>query len=416
MSRKIKTHVAKGSSKLFSKTLKAKARSALDFHAGRLGKKSKALYNNGFLGMEPDRVYWDPRGFMVQGGMNACKSIRDALMPAFEKWDQAVDEGATMDQAIAIYRAESASALRRKTLATSSWNIPIFAVQGVPVVKPGMLPLSTLVVRVGVDRDQIQTTPLTTVGAAANITESTTEYTFTDDTYYDGDVTDYTFDVKGYGRGNVVSELMSLVNNAYASTRQVTADAQLSSIRRKEERQIFQGTNLDASSFSGLYDFAESTGGGYSEDMSSTALTNPDDIRAMIDVLTIDNGAMSDDLIGATDRSNMTHLKNDLQDFVRTGSPLKNYELLDVNNGIDIKLKAVMIDGVPIFGSYGAPTTTNLKEVIMTDMSYNFMAMVQDATLKPLAFIGPTDRMATDAYGCLVSRGHARTGKIYGIE
>jgi len=408
--RKIMKKAAKRVADFIDRPVKAKS---------NWGQRASALNKRGFMGLPPDHCYWDPMGARVDGGVNLIGTpggMHDQVMPAVKAFQAAIDKGYPIDEAIWEYRRIS-----KKTLASSAWNIPVFAVRGTPIVSPGALPAASLVPRITTDKDEVQTTPLTTLGAAASFTESSTSYTYNDDTYHGGTTSHYTFAIKGYGRGNKIAELMSLVGGAIQNPRQTLTEAELLAIRRYEEIQMIQGTHTggaysgDASGFAGVYDWSSYGDFGYAKDQSAAALTAPDDLRLAIDTLVADRGADPDTLVGFTDRSTLTSIKNDLQDYVRTGDPHKNFAILDPTNNVNVKVRCVVIDGVKIFPSYGSPTTANYKEVNFIDLKTHYMAMVQDATLKPLAKVGPLEDMATDAFGTFVSEGVAHCGRIYNI-
>lgn len=380
---------------------------------GTLGNRASRLSKQGMMGMDPGTCYWDPIGARVDGGVNlagAPNGLKAMIDPAIREFQNCVDAGYPFEQAIQAYRM-----VGMKTLASTAWNIPVYAVRGTPIVSKGALPAAVLMSRIVTDKDEVQTTPLTTLGAAANIAESDASYTFNDDTFHGGTLANYTFAVKGYGRGNKVSELMSMVGGSINNPRQTLAEAELLAIRRYEEAQIFQGTSNDASGFKGIKDWSAYADFGYLRNMAGGALTSPDDVRLAIDTLVVDKGANPDTLIGMTDRATYTAIKNDLQDYVRTGDPHKNFEKLDPLNNININLRCLVVDGVKIFPSVGAPTTASQRELVFIDLADHYMAMVQDATLKPLAFIGPHEDMATDAYGTCVSEGFGHCGRIYNI-
>ena len=386
---------------------------------GLLGERANRLFKQSFMGLPADVCYWDPTGARVENGVNligAPGGLREQIDPAMKAFQEAVEAGYPLEQAVWSYRN-----VGMKTLASTSWNIPIYAVRGTPIVSPGALPAATLLSRQTTDKDQVQTTPLTTVAGTTNIAEGDALYTYSDDTYFGGDSTHYLFDIKGYGRGNKVSMLMSMVGGSIANPRQTLADAELLSIRQYEETQIIQGTNNavgysgDPLGFKGIYDWSAYGDFGYLRNMGGGALTSPDDLRTAIDTLIIDKNANPDTLIGFTDRSTLSAIKNDMQDYVRTGDPHKNYVMMDPTNNVNVKVRCVVIDGVKIFPSKGSPVTAAKREVTFIDLRDHYMAMVQDAVLKPLAFIGPHEDMATDAYGTLVSEGVAHCGRIYNI-
>jgi len=381
---------------------------------GRLGKRAERLYKQGMFGLEPGSCYWDPTGARVEGGVNlagAPGGLKEMIDPAIQEYQKAVDGGYPFEEAVWAYRK-----MASKTLQSSTWNIPIYAVRGTPIVSRGALPLTTLMSRIVTDKDEIQTTPLTTLGATSNIGETDASYTYTDDTYFGGTVTNYAFAIKGYGRGNKVSELMSMVGGNINNPRQTLAEAELLSIRQYEETQIIQGiAGGDASGFKGLQDWSAYGDFGYLKNMAGGALTSPDDIRLAIDTLIAGKGANPDTVIGVTDQATYTAIKNDLQDYVKTADPHKNFERLDPVNNINIRLRGLDIDGTMIYPSHGSPTTSGSREINFIDLQDHYMGMVQDATLKPLAFIGPHEDMATDAYGTCVSEGFGHCGRIYNI-
>jgi len=401
-----------------TKEMKMKAEIAYNHRLGiatrndDISANARGMFLKGFPGLEPNTLYWDPTGSHTEGmGVNLVAGMKEDLAPAIKKFnDMLVDGRHDIEEIFAEYRA-----IQKKTLATTSWNIPVYAIRGTPIVSPGSLPLASLLARIAVDKNTIQSTPITTIGAAATILESDTGYSFNDDTYADGTLAEYLYTVKGYGRGNKISELMSLVGGAIENPRQSLTNSQLLAIRRFEELQIFQGTNSVATSFAGVYDWRSLTDFGYARAMAGAALTAPDDVRLAINTLVNVKGANRQTLIGATDNTTLTSIANDLQDYMKTADPYKNYVVLDTQNNINIEILCVVVDGVKIFPSYGAPTTPASHELIFLDLKDHYMAMVQDAILKPLAKTGPLEQFATDAYGCLVSEGKGHIGRISGI-
>ncbi len=388
-------------------------------HSGRLGKNAMALHREGFQGLEEDMLYYDPAGFSFPGGVNGRVDMLEETMPAIKAFDMIRRRGGNFDMAVQAYRQISMdqALAQTKTLVSSSWNIPIHAIPDVRVVSPGQLPLATLIPRVAINKDQVQATPATGIGAAAPIGETDATYTINDDVYHDGTVADYTFTVKGYGRANNVSELMTLVGGNIKNPRQNNALLQLLAVRRLEEVAIFQGTHTgtgysgNAGYFQGLYDFSQKTGNAIDEDKSG-GIDYPDDLREMFNLL-VSYGANRDTMMAVTDAVTFTNIANALQTYVRTGSPYRNFEVR--GNGADLDVTCVVIDKVCIFPSYGAPTAANKKEILAFDASTVYMAMVQDAMLKPLAKTGPFEHAATDAFGCLVSEGFKHVGRYHTI-
>ena len=101
-----------------------------------------------------------------------------------------------------------------------------------------------------------------------------------------------------------------------------------------------------------------------------------------------------------TDFDSHSDMRADLQDFI---------EYRDVGDEFSWGFSTMEFESVPVFKSHGVPrytggTTDGDAKVICADMSVNYMSMLQDITVKPLAKNGPTERVATDAYGTFVSK------------
>jgi hypothetical protein len=386
-----------------------------EFGGRKLGTKAEQLFKRSFMGLKPNTCYWDPTGALIDGGVNLCAKMQKEIQPAIDAFVEDVGNGYPIEEALWNYRQ-----VGRKTLLASAWNIPVFAVRGTPIVNKGALPAATLLPRITTDKDEVQTTPLTSIGAAANIAAGDATYSYADDIYHGGTLAHYTFGVKGWGRGNKIDELMSLVGPSINNPRQSTAEAEMQALHRYLETQIIQGTHTgggfsgNANGFAGIYNWSAYADFGYVKDMAGVALSAPDDLREAIDTLE-SNGANLDTVIGLTDRATLTSIKNDLQDYTRTENPLKNFVALDAPNNINIRSRCVVLDGVKIFQSYGSPTTAGIREVNFIDLSDHALAMVQDATLKPLAKVGPFEDMASDMFGTLISSGVAHCGRIHTI-
>lgn len=379
---------------------------------------ARNLSRRSMMGLPADTCYWDPTGSVVDGGVNLIGQpggLRDQIAPAMKEFNRCVEMGYPPEEAVWSYRRAA-----RKTLLASAWNIPIYAVRGTPIVSRGALPAMKLLPRITTDRGQVQTTPLTSIGTSTVIAPGDNNYTYTDDTYHGGTIGHYTFDVKGWGRGNKIDELMSLIGNVINNPRMSTSEAQLLSAQRYAEIQVIQGTHVgvgfsgDASGFKGIYDWRGYADFGYLLNMGGAALTGVQEVREGIDTLEA-NGADRDSLIGMTDSVTLTKIKNDLQHLVRTQNPAKTYVFQDPLNNINIKIQGVDVDGVKVFPSYGSPTTAGKREINFMDLHDHALFMVQDATLKPLAKIGPHEDMATDMFGVLGSSGVGHCGTIHTI-
>ena len=115
------------------------------------------------------------------------------------------------------------------------------------------------------------------------------------------------------------------------------------------------------------------------------------DVRAHVESLRR-NGANYDDIASITDHVTFGELKDNVDDVLRYESP---------GDGVNFGFQALNIDGTPVLGSNGAPTSDGDRFMVSVDMSTVGMAMLQDATLHPLARTAPEEDVAVDSYGAL---------------
>ena len=321
----------------------------------------------GAAGVKRNTVTYDPLGARGPKGTNLRPKIKEMFMPGFEAWDEAMGMGADFGPALNYFQETMAEQRQMKSLLTTNWNIPIHALE-VNIVTPGITPISALIPRIATDKKTVQSHPLTTVGAAAHIAENATAYSYNDDTYAGGTLTDYAFSMAGIGRGNDISDLMMLTGGSVDNPAAVRAMAQLQAIRRFEETQIIQGTNGgSASSFSGLYDFASGTGGTNTD--KSGGVTWPTDLRTAIETV-VDNGGNPETMFVVTTSTIRNQIADALQEFYRGRDPWKNFEV--IANGINFRWRVLEFDGVPVFKSYGCGS----GELYVSDFSTHYMAEV----------------------------------------
>ena len=375
------------------------------FGPKKLGIKSRDMMTNGFLGMEPETLYWDPMNFQKKGAINGLPLISEQYAPAIDAFDEARRNGKTIRMAWEDWKDQV------KALGTADWTIPIFAIPHVTFVDDQNLPAATLVPRITTDKDVVQTTPETDTGKAEHFDEGDATYPTNDDVFYGGTPADYSFTVDSYGRSNNISDLILKINTGIQNPRQVTVASQLIAVRNYEETQIIQGvTGGDANGFLGIEDFARGTGGTVVD--GSGGITTPDDVRALINTVR-KKGAKRKSMVGFTDMDTWTDMANDLQTYVKISNPFVTMET-DVP-GAEFGMEAILIDKVPFFQSDGCRTIADTKQIVVTDFNTHYMSMVQDAMMEILAKSGPNQEVASSAYGTLTSEGYAHCGIIEDI-
>ena len=365
-------------------------------------------------------ITWDPMGFRTGKPISLYPDIYESVKPGLKAFDQALENGV---RGVGLHLAYNEGLEKAEKEGTqqkilypiaartgSSWNIPVYAIPKVTVVTPGILPISTIIPRVTSNSDLVQTTPLTSIGAAAHIASNATTFTEADDTYGGGTMSDYKFTTHGIGRQNDVADLMKLVGDAIANPNQTTFNAQLTAIRRFEEIQLIQGTDGtgsgSASSFKGLYDLATGTGGTSTD--KSGGVTYPDVLTDLIEN-SVDNGANPETMAVVCNTAEHKKIKLALQDYYRGRNPWMNYEVLD--SGQDFKWRVLHYDGIPIFKSYGCTQ----GDIYAFDFATFYMAEVQPPMAEILGRSGPMDRLATSCWETSVSEGFAHVTRYYDI-
>lgn len=354
---------------------------------GKLSKKKDSLYKGSFSDLPDKTVYWDPQGFRKGASVDLKKEFWEEYKESgiVEDFDQMQKQGYPLEETV----SEIA-----KNYDTGDWNIPIFFVPEIRVSQPERTPVADNIPRVSVNSDTV------------NVTEETDQPdpTFgletTDDTegsydYADGSYTDHQYDVVGYGVASRLEDKMVLSSDVLRATQSVAEQAHANGIRQTEERQILRGTENDANGFNGMKD--EGT-------LSTTLdLANSqnwkEELRDLISEVEFQGGDRGNIAV-IVDFDTFNSIANDLEDEVR---------YVDPGEELGYGFQALKFDGVQIWKSNGLikqdQIATGTDETIMVaaDMGSNYMAMLQDMTVKPLAKVAPQEQFATDVYGTFVS-------------
>lgn len=341
-------------------------------------------------GLPGDQVpYWDPMGFT-----NTRKEAIDMKSTLFEKWKPAFDvfNGKMLE---GIPLADAAKEVS-KEVGRSFYSIPIYFTPDVFITDQRDTVLADMMARTAVQEDTIKVDELTDVGDADSFNEPGTN-SGTDENWPENDdeYSNLEYEVVPYGRRNKVTDFVQLAANTLRSTRALTEDQQVRAIRFYEENQIIQGTENDADGFEGLRDFADDEGHLYD---GETATISVSDVRTHLRRLRR-RGASRENIVHVTDHKTFNDLHDELDDFTRYESPSEQ---------LSFGWQTLDIDGTPVMESHGAPNEDGERYFVSFDASANYMGMLQDVTMHPLARDSPQEEFATDAYGTLVSESPSR--------
>lgn len=338
-------------------------------------------------------LYADPMGFHTGGDpVDLRRKMYDAgWQEAFTAFNEAVRDGAEL--------REAAKDVVSKAYDRSNASLPIFVSPDVTITDTKQTPLADMVARVAIEEDTYKVDELTDHGAVERYyepgTNSNTKETWVEN---DDSYTTHSYDVVPYGRQTAVTDFLQLAASTLRSSRSLTEEALVRSIRHYEEAQAIQGTGSvsgiggnDPNSFDGLFDLADGSGNLTSEGGSGTL--DESKVRSDTRILRR-NGADYDDIVGVTDHKTFEDLKDSVDDFVRYQSP---------GDELSFGFRALNVDGVPILESHGCPDSSGNRLFILADMSTISMAMLQDTTLHPLARTTPEEDVAVDAYGVLAA-------------
>jgi len=338
--------------------------------------------------------YWDPFGWMDSGVGRQPIDLRKNMMAFWRPVFDGINDMIRRDRRTNLgYAAEK---VIEKELQRSSFSLPIFFTPDVYRTSTEDTPIADSVARVAIQEDQVKLDEETDIGTAGSFTETGT-WPENDDTYRSD-----TFDVVSYGRQNKVSDFVQLAAQGLRSTRALTEEAQVASVRQYEERQVLVGkaTNLDttgtvaandASGFDGLPDIVPAAN---VKDATGAAMTISR-VRENIKELRRQARASRETIAHFTDHTTFEDLKSDLTEFTRYDSP---------DDTLEFGFDAIVIDNTPVFETHALPDADADRIFASGDMASLQMGMLQDVTMHPLARDAPQEEFATDAYGTAVAR------------
>lgn len=344
-------------------------------------------------GLPGDEVlYKDYMGFHTGGQVVdlVSKMYDGGWDDAFTQFNKLVRDGASVRKA--------AEDVVSKAADTSQFSLPIFISPDVRITDRKQTPLADMVARVAIQESTYKTDELTAHGDVGRFHEPGSN-SGSDETWPENDdeYETHEYSVVPYGRQTAVTDFLQLATSTLRSSRSLTEEALVRSVRHYEEAQIIQGTGSvtdisgnDSDSFNGLFDLADEAN--MLSDAAGATLTESDvrtDIRRLRR-----SGADYDDLVFVTDHKTFEDLKGSVDDFVRYQSP---------GDELNFGFRALNIDGVPVLESHGCPDVDGSRLLVGMDMSTVVMAMLQDTTLHPLARTTPEEDVAVDAYGTLAA-------------
>jgi hypothetical protein len=345
-------------------------------------------------GLPGDEVlYHDPLGFRTNGDpVDLRTKMYDRVWSdAFAKFNDEIRNGASVWKA-----AQTVS----KAVGRSSFSLPIFVAPEVTITDQRQTPTADMVARTAIQEDTYRVDEQTDTGDSAQYNEpgsagGTRETWPENDDTYDT----HTYSVVAYGRQTAVTDFLQLSAQTLRSSQAITEDALIRSQRFYEENQALRGTGTatgfsgnDPNGFDGLPDLVRSEANQF-DDRTGAGAAKVDWVRDNIRSLRR-SGAAYDDIVTVTDHTSFDQIKDDVDDVLRYQSP---------GDSIDFGFQALNIDGTPVLESHGVPNVDGDRFVVTVDMSEIVMAMLQDATLHPLARTSPEEDIAVDSYGTLAS-------------
>jgi len=357
----------------------------------QIRQNTDSLYKGGFNDLEHKTVYWDPLGARTPGKIG--KNAVDLKEKFWEQYEPIAKEFSRLHEE-QDYPFNEAVDQIAKNYDTADWNIPIFFIPEIRVSQPEKTPAADMIPRISVNSDTVNATEETDQPSPTSGLE-TTDDTEGSYTYADGSYTDHQYDVVGYGVASRLEDKMVLASDVLRATQSVAEQAHATGIRQYEERQILLGTEEDANGFEGMKDLGtlEST-----YDLAEQQDWK-ENLRQLITELEF-QGANRGRIVVFVDFDTFSNIQNDLETEVRYNDP---------GEELGFGFQALEFDGVQIMKSNALPRadsiSTDTDETIMVgaDMGSNYMGMLQDMTVKPLAKVAPQQQFATDVYGTFVS-------------
>jgi len=354
-------------------------------------------------------LYHDPMGFTTGG-----KPV-DLRTKMYEKvWAKAFDAfNAEVRKGAHVYDAAQKVS---KSLDRSVFSLPIFVSPEVTITDERQTPIADMVPRVAIEEDTYKVDEQTDHGAAERFYEPGTN-SGTDETWVSNDDTylTHTYNVLPYGRQTAVTDFLQLSANSLRSTRAITEEALMRSQRFYEENQIVRGNGtaasadvagggFDANGWAGLPELVASEADQLTDE-GGTGKMSVAKVAEHIEELRRD-GAAYDDILHITDHKTFNDLKREVDDFTRYQSP---------GDSINFGFRALNVDGTPVMESHGAPNTDGERVFASFDASEHIMAMLQDATMHPLARTTPQEDVAVDSYGVFASSSTTRIRYRYDL-
>jgi len=359
-------------------------------NTAEIAKNKDKLFNSSFFDLEGGLVYKDVMGWRTNKPVNKLDDIWEKVNKygLVEDFDQMQEEGYTLGQSVEEIQ---------KNYDTGDWALPTYYVPEIQVLNPELTPAADLIARETVENETVNVT----VESGQPTQDLFGSLETTDDSegsyiYSDGSYREESYDVTGYGMASRLEDKLILAANALRSTESVAEQLHMNTIRQVEERQILKGQYSNG--WDGMVDLADGDGTALSSVDTSGSIDWQTQIRELIDEVELNGGNRGDSAVFVGFETHR-EIRNDLQDFIRYN---------DVGEELGFGFETIEYDGVPILKSHALPETHSGASsgdalAIAGDMGKNYMAMLQDITVKPLAKTGPQEQFATDAYGTFVS-------------
>ena len=378
---------------------------------GEVKQQKDELYKTSFGDLPDGTIYRDVWGWKADDGVtlqkNRWQQMRDT--PVFEdgssivdKWDELQKNG---------YSIEETHRIIKDATDTGSWRLPIDIIPEVFVVNPEQLPMADMMTRVTTQDDEVVATPLEEFPDIEFGLEDPDVTRSDGDAQYEFDTPDYgelNFDVLGMGAATRISDKMILSSANLRNAESTVEQAFVRAMAQKLERQIIFGTDTDnsadgdADGFDGFNDFIDDGDGEVVANLGDPTDVDPEDIedttRELIDDSEFE-GAAREDLAVVMDFESHRLLRESITDKVRYNDPAAE---------IDAGFEALTYDGVPVFKSTVIPRLSELEsetqnQIYTVNMNATYLSVLQETTVRPLARLGPEERMGVDMYGTLVT-------------
>ena len=298
--------------------------------------------------------------------------------------------------------ADTLDTIAKDRLDTGDWQLPLDIIPDVFTVNPELTPAADFISRATTQDDRVHATPLTDFPSPSWDLEGESDTDAQDNLQYDTDEPTYddlTYDVLGYGYATRVTDQMILASNNLRSAEATQEQALMRGMRIAEENQIIRGTANDANGWDGFWDL-----GTPAEDPIADAdVTDPDDLKNYVEDLidqAEENGAPLGSLAVFADFDAQRTLRRAYDDIQRV-SPAED---------LDLGFATFSMEGgvVPVFKTHALPSIESFDtgddndSIVVASMEAVYLGMLQETEAKPIAKLGPEERMAVDAYGTLV--------------